>query len=382
MARRRGSRSTSRGAKERSSSAPGGTRRRPAAAIPRSYGAPFAAANQVLIDGIDVVIGRRHLFDLEAGFENHAIEQEVEAIRIARAQQQAAAVRRELGFDDVVLLEEARSEQRGPVAADLDLHRLFLDFAAYALNLALGHHIALAEQDDLIGNLIDLMEDVTGNDDVAALRAPLAENRDRFRARQRIETVERLVEDDDARIVRGCLRELHALPHSLAVRRDRTARRRGEADELERRPRAAVAFGVRVAVHAQERIEELVAGDAFREGVELRAVADDAAELLGTVGRDAEHADFALRGPDEAGHQVHQGGLAGAVRPDEAGDPGRNREADLVDPEHLAVEARDVRECNKGCLRLRSGAHRTTSVPRIFRASIYRQMPHSAASAA
>ena len=82
------------------------------------------------------------------------------------------------------------------------------------------------------------------------------------------------------------------------------------------------------------------------------------------IGGNAQDGDLALRRTDQPGHQVHQGGLARPVRTDEAGDAGRNREAHFVDAQHFAVEARDVGEGDEGV------AHRTTSVPRILRASM------------
>ena len=109
-------------------------------------------------------------------------------------------------------------------------------------------------------------------------------------------------------------------------------------------PGEGVRFGVRAAVEAQERVDELIAGDAARERIELRAVAELAEQLLGIVGRDAEHADAAARGAQQAGHQVHQRGFAGAVRTDQAGDAGRNRQRHAVHAEHVAVELRDVVE--------------------------------------
>src|SRR5947209_3708001 len=70
---------------------------------------------------------------------------------------------------------------------------------------------------------------------------------------------------------------------------------------------------------------------------------------------------------DQARHQVHQGGLPAAVRADQAGDPGRNRETHFIDAKHFAVKAGDVSEGDQA-------AHFTTSAPRILRASMYRQM--------
>ena len=45
----------------------------------------------------------------------------------------------------------------------------------------------------------------------------------------------------------------------------------------------------------QERVDELVAGEAFGMRIELRAVADLDEEVLGIGGRHAEHGDAAFR---------------------------------------------------------------------------------------
>ena len=120
----------------------------------------------------------------------------------------------------MILLEETRGQQAGLVAAHQDLHGLILDLAAHALDLALGDDIAMAEENDLVGDAIDLMEDVAGDDDVAAFLAPLLEERDGFVASHGIEAVQRLVEHQDGGAVRDRLRQLDALPHAFAIGRD------------------------------------------------------------------------------------------------------------------------------------------------------------------
>src|SRR5262249_35953763 len=68
---------------------------------------------------------------------------------------------------------------------------------------------------------------------------------------------------------------------------------------------------------------------------------------------------------DQDGHQVHQGRLAGAVRPDEARDAGRNVQRDAVHAKHLAIELRDLLEHHRGDEgRL---VHRITSTGRSLR---------------
>ena len=114
-------------------------------------------------------------------------------------------------------------------------------------------------------------------------------------------------------------------------------------------------------MHEQERIDELVAGEAFGKRIELRAVSHLAEQLFGTAGRDAEHVDRAARGPDEAGHQVHERGFAGAIRADQAGDAGWDGEVHAIDAQHFAVEARDVVEDDAGI------GHCTTSRGWVWR---------------
>ncbi len=124
------------------------------------------------------------------------------------------------------------------------------------------------------------------------------------------------------------------------------------------------------AVQPQVEVDEVPPLHAAREALVLRAVADDAEQLLGLVGGEAEHVDSPLGRPQQAGHQVHQRRLARAVGPDERGDAAADREVDPVDAEHLAVELRDVLEQDAVVAAHRDAAHRTTSSARILRRSI------------
>ena len=57
-----------------------------------------------------------------------------------------------------------------------------------------------------------------------------------------------------------------------------------------------IALGGWKAVHAQEPIDELITGESLGTGIELGAVSQHFAELLGMLRGNAEHADLALAG--------------------------------------------------------------------------------------
>ena len=105
-----------------------------------------------------------------------------------------------------------------------------------------------------------------------------------------------------------------------------------------------------VPVKPQIGIDELIAGKPFGKRIELRAVADETEQLFRLIGRDIQNPNIAARWADQAGHQIHERGFAGAIRSDQAGDPGRNREIDAIDAQHVAVKLRDVVEDDAGQL--------------------------------
>src|SRR5665213_997167 len=126
------------------------------------------SANQILIDGISVVIRRSHGFDLDV-VEGQMIQLTVEPVGVARLHEQTSAVRKNLRRHDVFLLENARGKRTRTVAANQNLHGMLLNFRAHAVNLSFRHHIAARQQNDAVGNQIHFVQDMAGNDDVTAL---------------------------------------------------------------------------------------------------------------------------------------------------------------------------------------------------------------------
>src|SRR5208282_5416206 len=106
-------------------------------------------------------------FDQPAG--DDFVEQEGELLGVARANQDALAVTQDFGFDDVIEFERGGGQLRGIRAADQNLHRMIADLAANFFNLAFGDDIAAAHEHDAVGDAIDFLQNMAGDDDVHTL---------------------------------------------------------------------------------------------------------------------------------------------------------------------------------------------------------------------
>src|SRR5213075_3060658 len=125
-----------------------------------------------------------------------------------------------LGFNHVILSEDTRSENTGTRAAHENLHGVFFYFTAHAVNLAFGDNVAVTHQDYLIGDFVDLMQNVARDDDVQSLFAERFEQCHRFGTGHGIEAVQRLIEHQHRGVMGDRLSEPNALPHALAVSSD------------------------------------------------------------------------------------------------------------------------------------------------------------------
>jgi len=126
------------------------------------------------------------------------------------------------------------------------------------------------------------VEDVAREDHEPALVGELPEEGDGLGARHGIETVERLVEDEDPRIVGQRLREADALAHPLAVGGHLAPRGIGQIGPLDRGGGPLLRLGARQAVQPQQGRHEAEAGHARGERVVLGAVPDRSEEPLGS----------------------------------------------------------------------------------------------------
>ena len=82
-----------------------------------------------------------------------------------------------------------------PVALDGDDVGMLVDEVADVVDVALGQDLALVDEDDLAGQGLDLGQDVARDEDRPALVSILLDEPDDLALAQRIQPVERLVED-------------------------------------------------------------------------------------------------------------------------------------------------------------------------------------------
>ncbi len=153
----------------------------------------------------------------------------------------------------------------------------------------------------------------------------------------RVHPVERLIEEQDPRVVDECSGQLGPLAHALRIRADRTVRGIGQVDRGDRPGGRAIGVG-----HALEtRVEpgELAARE---EGVDRLALGHetDVAVHLGTApGALAFDQDASRRRREEARHQVEERRLARAVGTEQPGHARAESERDVVDRDDVAVPA-------------------------------------------
>ena len=201
-------------------------------------------------------------------------------------------------------------------------------------------------QDVLLGQPLDLLEDVRGEQDRPALGGHRPQQLHHVQALARVHPVERLVEEQDRRVVDQRRGDLRPLAHALRVGPDRAVLGVAQLDDGDRPVGRGSGVGQRLEPGVEQR--ELAAGQERIDRLALRDEADLAVDRRVAPGGLAADDDPAGRRPEQPGHEVEQGRLAGAVRPEQAGDPRAQPERDVVDRDDVAVPARDVLELDGG----------------------------------
>ena len=206
---------------------------------------------------------------------------------------------------------------------------------------------AAIEERDPLAEALGLLEDVRREDDRLALLLERGQEVLHEDDVDRVEAAERLVEDEDLRVVDDRPEELDLLLHALAQLLGLLLEPWAEVHRVDPR-REALQRGRLVDALDRREEEELV--DDLHLPVEaalLGQVADALLELL--AHRLAEDADLALVGLRDVHDHPDRRRLAGAVRAEEAErDAVRNLEVELVHRRELAEALHDAVERDRG----------------------------------
>jgi hypothetical protein len=128
------------------------------------------------------------------------------------------------GFDAMIDGKHLRRQQLRMVAANENLHRLLAHFLPHLVNIALSDQVSAGDQDNAIGDAVNLIENVAGDQQMHSLPAKLFKERNGFGARHGVQSIQRLVEDQHSGPMRNRLREPNLLTHAFAVARNLAAR--------------------------------------------------------------------------------------------------------------------------------------------------------------
>ncbi|CAM5739353.1 hypothetical protein SAFG77S_01449 [Streptomyces afghaniensis] len=197
---------------------------------------------------------------------------------------------------------------------------------------------------DVPGELLDLFEDVGREQHRAALIAHAPQQVHELHALAGVHAVEGLVQQEQRRVVDQGGGHLHALAHALGVRLDLAVLRVLHLDRGERPLGRLGAQAVQLGVGE----DELLPGEEVVHRLPLGDDADVLVDLLVAPHRLAVEGDRAGGGGQEAAHHVDEGGLAGAVGAEQAGDAGTDGHGDVVDGDHVAEPAGDVVDGERG----------------------------------
>ena len=194
------------------------------------------------------------------------------------------------------------------------------------------------EHDDVVTHPLELPEQVGGDEhgDAELVADPLHQP-EHVVARGGVQPVGGLVEQHQPRVVDQRLGELGPLLHAGGVAADRAVALLGQPHVAQHVGGALAGRGERQARHLAQVHDQVAGRHVGRQAVVLGHVADQGADRA-AVGGDvvAEHARAAAGRRHQAEQDLDQGGLAGAVRPDQAGHA-------LADGHVEAVQRRDAR---------------------------------------
>ncbi len=197
---------------------------------------------------------------------------------------------------------------------------------------------------DVRGELLDLLQDVGGEQDGASFVTHAPQQVHQLHALAGVHAVERLVQEQHGRVVDEGGRHLHALAHALGVGGDLAVLCVLHLDGGERALRGRVVEAVELGVGD----DELTAGEEVVHRLALGHDAHVLVDLLVLPDRGAVEGDGARGGSEEAAHHVDEGGLARTVGAQQSRDAGADAHGHVVDGDDVPEPAGGVVDVDGG----------------------------------
>jgi hypothetical protein len=210
----------------------------------------------------------------------------------------------------VVVAEDPNPEHRADAEPLLDVR-----------DLALGEHLAAVDDRDRRAQLLELREDVRGDEDRLAQAAELPEQLPQLDAGPRVEAGRRLVQQQHQRVVDQRVRQAQALLHAAREALDVRVALRPEVHQVQEvadHPPPALGGN---AVAAGEEVQVLPDLHVVVDPEAVRHEPEDATHVVGVpANRRARDLGVAPVRDQERGEDPQRRRLAGAVRPHEPED--------------------------------------------------------------
>ncbi len=206
-------------------------------------------------------------------------------------------------------------------------------FAAQLRDRALGDLAAVGDDDDVVDGLLDLGEQVAGDEDRFALTGEVAQEAAQPPDALGVQAVGRFVEQQHVGVAEQGGGQAEALAHPHGIAPGAFAGGGRDADLLEQ----LVGPSIRYAARGREHPEVVPPGAARVEVGRLEGRADGAQRVGQVAIAPTADGRGAGAGSDQPEQHPQGGRLAGAVRSEEAGDPaGLHLEVEVVDSDELA----------------------------------------------
>ena len=212
------------------------------------------------------------------------------------------------------------------------------------LQRRLRDQLAVADHDQLVGDLVNLGEDVAGDEHGPALGRLCPQQIAQPAHPLRVEAVGRLVEDQDPRLAEQRRGQRQPLPHPQRVALHPPLGGAGQLDHLQH----LVDPPWRDPPRRRQSPQVVAAAAAGVEGGRLERGADRLQRRVHRHRRRALDQHRAAARPQQPEQRPHRRRLAGPVRPEEAGHlPGLDREGEIVHGQGAAVALAQVADLQR-----------------------------------